>query len=114
MFDIKQNPKAVKDALRQIGAHIQRARKEAFRESREKFASRLGCSPVTLDRIERGEPGVAAIYLLAALQAMQVLGDVVAAASPNLLIATLVPVDFPEELVTQAQRAGDSPDDFQR
>lgn len=97
MFTIKQEPAVVNDCLRQIGAHIQRARKEAFRESREKFAARLGCSPVTLDRMERGEPGVAIIYVLAALQAMQVLGSVVAATSPGLLIATLVPVDFPEE-----------------
>jgi transcriptional regulator with XRE-family HTH domain len=97
MFTIKPEPGLVEEAQRQIGAHIQRARKEAFRESREAFARRLGCSPVTLDRMERGEPGVAFVYILAAMQAMKVLGDVVAASSPKLLIATQVPVDFPAE-----------------
>ena len=87
----------VADALRQIGANIRRGRKEAFRESREAFAKRLGCSPVTLDRIESGEPGVAFIYILAALKAMHNLGDTVKATSPSLLIATQVPVDFPAE-----------------
>ncbi|MEJ6002730.1 hypothetical protein [Paucibacter soli] len=82
-------------SLKQIGLHIQRARKEAFRESREAFSQRLGCAPMTLDRLERGEPGVAAIYLVAALQAMQVLHDAVAATSPALLIATTIPPQFP-------------------
>jgi transcriptional regulator with XRE-family HTH domain len=87
----------VADALAQIGANIQRGRKEAFRESREAFAKRIGCSPPTLDRIERGESGVAAVHLIAALQAMHVLADVVKASSPALLIATQVPVEFPPE-----------------
>lgn len=85
----------VLDSLQEIGANVRRARKEAFRESREAFARRLGCAPMTLDRIENGEPGVAAIYLLAALQAMQVLRDVTVATSPRLLIATLIPAEFP-------------------
>lgn len=86
---------SVLGALREIGANVRRARKEAFRESREVFAKRLGCAPMTLDRIENGEPGVAVVYLLAAMQAMQVLRDVTAATSPGLLIATLIPADFP-------------------
>ena len=87
------------DGLQKLGAHIRRARKEAFRETREAFARRLGCSPMTVDRIENGKPGVAAIYLMAALQAMQVLPDVVDAASPKLLIATLIPVEFPADFL---------------
>jgi hypothetical protein len=85
----------VLDSLRKIGANVRRARKEAFRESREAFARRLGCAPMTLDRIENGEPGVAVIYLFAALQAMHVLRDVEKATSPQLLIATLIPAEFP-------------------
>lgn len=86
---------AVLEGLRQLGAHVKRARKEAFKESRVDFARRLGCSPMTLDRVERGDPGVAAGYLVAALHAMAALHDVVEAASPKLLIATLVPASFP-------------------
>jgi transcriptional regulator with XRE-family HTH domain len=98
MEDINPNPAAeVAEALAQIGANIQRGRKEAFRESREAFAKRIGCSPPTLDRIERGEGGVAAVHLISALQAMHALADVVKASSPGLLIATQVPVDFPPE-----------------
>lgn len=88
-----------KNGLKMLGVHIRRARKEAFKESRNAFARRLGCSPMTVDRIENGEPGVAAIYLMAALQAMQVLPDVVDAASPKLLIATLIPVEFPSDFL---------------
>ena len=107
MFNIKPEPALVDEALRQIGANIQRARKDAFRESREAFARRLGCSPVTLDRMERGEPGVAFVYILAAMQATQALGDVVAASSPKLLIATQMPVDFPADFSTHLPDEGD-------
>lgn len=98
MEDINPNSATeVAEALVQIGTNIQRGRKEAFRESRETFAKRIGCSPPTLDRIERGEGGVAAAHLMSALQAMHALTDVVRASSPGLLIATQVPVDFPAE-----------------
>lgn len=88
--------------LQLIGAHIRRARKEAFRESRQSFASRLGCTPMTLDRIERGDPGVKLIYVAAALDLMGVLHDVVEAASPKVLIATLKPASFPPGFETDA------------
>tara|TARA_B100001105_G_scaffold73718_1_gene58086 strand:- start:785 stop:1105 length:321 start_codon:yes stop_codon:yes gene_type:complete len=98
MEDINPNSATeVAEALVQIGSNIQRGRKEAFRESREAFARRIGCSPPTLDRIERGEGGVAAAHLISALQAMHVLADVVSASSPGLLIATQVPVEFPPD-----------------
>lgn len=83
------------DGLKQIGAHIREARKRAFKESRVDFARRLGCTPVTLDRLEAGDPGVASMYLAAALMAMSVLPDVVNASSPKMLIASLVPITFP-------------------
>lgn len=83
------------EGLRRIGEHVQRARKEAFRESRETFAKRLGCTPTTLDRIERGDPGVKVAYVAAALEVMGALRNVVDAASPELLIATTKPVSFP-------------------
>lgn len=83
------------DGLKKLGEHIRRARKEAFKESRVDFAKRLGCTPPTLDRLESGDPGVATMYLAAALLTMSVLPDVVEAASPKLLIATLVPASFP-------------------
>jgi DNA-binding XRE family transcriptional regulator len=86
---------AITDALVEIGMHVKRARKKAFKESREAFAARIGCSPMTLDRIERGDPGVAVVYLMAALNEMAVLRDVTEAASPKVLIATLLPVSFP-------------------
>lgn len=88
---------AVNDALVKLGIHIRRTRTEAFRESRGTFAKRIGCSPVTLDRMERGEPGVAVVYILAALQASQTLGDVVDASNPKVLISTLMPVSFPTD-----------------
>lgn len=96
MHDINPNLAEETDgALKEIGKNIQRARKEGFRESREVFAKRLGCSPMTLDRIEAGDRGVAVIYLAAALQAMHVLQDVVNVTKPELLIATLIPAQFP-------------------
>ena len=87
--------KATLEGLRRLGAHIHRARKEAFKESRETFAQRLGCTPSTLDRIERGDPGVKVVYLAAALELMQSLHNVVDAASPEVLIASLLPASFP-------------------
>ena len=91
----------VSEGLQALGAHIKRGRKEAFRESRVDFALRLGCSPMTLDRIERGDPGVKVIYLAAALHLMSVLPDVVDAASPKVLIATRVPVLFPAGFIVR-------------
>jgi len=85
----------VNDAMKRVGANVRHARKLAFGETREAFAKRLGCSPITLDRIENGEPGVATIYLFAALQVMRVLPDAVDATSPELLIATRAPLNFP-------------------
>lgn len=87
----------VQDGLKQLGAHVRRARKEAFRESREAFAKRIGCTPVTLDRIEKGDSGVAIGYVFAALQLMYALPAVLEAASPKLLIATQLPADFPAD-----------------
>jgi hypothetical protein len=92
---------STREGLAMLGAHIKKARKEAFKESRVDFAKRLGCVPMTLDRIERGDPGVAVMYLMAALQVMGVLHDVVEAASPKLLIATLVPATFPPGFATE-------------
>lgn len=86
---------AVTEGLQALGAHVKRARKEAFKESRVDFSRRLGCSPMTLDRIERGDPGVKTIYLVAALHMTSVLPDVIDAASPKVLIATLIPAIFP-------------------
>ena len=86
----------VTEALVEIGVNIRRARKEAFHESRQAFAKRLGCSPATLDRLETGKPGVSVAHLLAAMQAMQALQDVVLATSPNILIAIQIPVEFPK------------------
>lgn len=97
MFTINTDPEVVLEGLTQIGANIQKARREAFAESTEAFASRLGCSMETVELIEAGDPGVPVIYVLAALQVMQSLADVVAVTSPKLLIATHVPVDFPAE-----------------
>lgn len=90
-------------ALREIGANIRRARKEGLRMTREKFAEMLGCSPVTLDRIERGDAGVATIYLAAALQATHVLADMAKKSDPTLFIATQIPAEFPADFVA-AQR----------
>jgi transcriptional regulator with XRE-family HTH domain len=81
--------------LRLLGEHIRRARKEGFRESREAFAKRIGCTPPTLDKLENGDPGVSAMYLMAALHVMTVLPDVVNAANPHLFIATSIPATFP-------------------
>lgn len=83
------------DGLKKLGEHVRLARKEAFQESRVDFAKRIGCTPMTLDRIERGDPGVKIIYLVAALDLMGVMHDVVDAASPQVLIATLKPAAFP-------------------
>lgn len=92
-------------SLRQIGANIRRARKEAFKESREDFARRIGCSPMTLDRIERGDPGVAVVYLVSALHVMMVAHEVVDATSPDVLIAAMVPAIFPASFVPTAPAA---------
>lgn len=81
--------------LRILGEHIRRARKEGFRESREAFAKRIGCTPPTLDKLETGDPGVSVMYLMAALHVMTVLPDVVNAANPQLFIATSIPATFP-------------------
>lgn len=53
--------------LAAIGALIKRARKEALGESRESFAKRLGCSVLTLDKIEDGADGVGFGNVVAAL-----------------------------------------------
>ncbi|MCZ8254677.1 MAG: helix-turn-helix transcriptional regulator [Polaromonas sp.] len=76
----------IEAALKKLGQHVHDARKRALRESREVFAKRIGCSPVTLDRIERGDPGVSIGIVMKALEAMRVLDAAVAATSPNLLI----------------------------
>lgn len=86
------------DSLKKLGANIRRARKEAFKESREVFAARIGCSALTLDKLERGEPGVSCGYLMAALHVCTVAHDVVDATSPDPLIATLVPASFPASI----------------
>lgn len=85
----------VVSALTRIGANVKRARKEAFHESRVAFARRIGCAPMTLDRIERGDFGVAAGHLLSALHHISALEDVVDKTNPGLLIAALVPASFP-------------------
>jgi DNA-binding XRE family transcriptional regulator len=77
----------VEAAMKRLGGHVREARKRALRESREAFAKRIGCSPITLDRIERGDPGVSMGMVMRALEVMRVLDSTVAAASPNLLIA---------------------------
>lgn len=94
---------SVNDALVKLGSHIRRTRTEAFRESRGAFAKRIGCSPVTLDRMERGEPGVAIVYVLAALQASQTLDNVVEASNPKVLIATLMPIQFPTDFAAPSR-----------
>ena len=85
-----------REALLEIGANVQLARKDAFRESREVFAKRLGCSVVTLDHIEQGEP-VSSRFLMRALVVIQVARDVVAATSPKLLITMQIPAEFPAD-----------------
>ncbi|MFK4705755.1 transcriptional regulator with XRE-family HTH domain [Roseateles asaccharophilus] len=97
MHEINPNLQEAADvALKQIGRNIQRARKEGFHESREAFAKRIGCAPMTLDRIEAGDRGVAVVYLVAALAAVHVLQDAVNVTKPDLLIATQIPAKFPE------------------
>ena len=77
----------IDSAMQRLGQNVFEARKRALRESREAFAKRIRCSPVTLDRIERGDPGVSMGVVMRALEVMRVLDAAVAATSPNLLIA---------------------------
>lgn len=96
----------VEESMKMLGANIQSARKKAFRESRQDFAKRLGCSPVTLDCLERGEPGVAGQWYFAAFQLMHVLHAVVDVASPELLIATQIPPEFPANFLSGVEQEG--------
>lgn len=74
-------------AMKRLGSQVREARKRALHESRKAFSKRIGCSPITLDRIERGDPGVSMGIVMRALEVMRVLDATVAAASPKLLIA---------------------------
>lgn len=94
----------VVNALVAIGANIQRARKSAFRMSRQRFAQALGCTAITLDRIERGDPGVAAVYYFAALEITRCLSRLVEITDPSALVVSMSPISWPDDA------GGDFPD----
>lgn len=87
----------VSKALASIGANIQQARKSGFRMSRQRFADVLGCTAVTLDRIERGDPGVATVYYFAALEVTRCLSRVVESTDPDALVMSMAPISWPED-----------------
>lgn len=83
--------------LKAIGLLIKRGRKEAFNESRELFSRRLGCSPLTLDKIEDGAEGVGFGLVMAALKVLGAASATLDAVtrSIDLLQMAQHPVSFP-------------------
>jgi transcriptional regulator with XRE-family HTH domain len=88
---------AVAADLVAIGRLIKQARKEALGESREAFAQRMGCSPLTLDKIEAGAAGVGFGHVMAALRLISANEAVVTALerSVDMLQLAQHPVRFP-------------------
>jgi len=84
--------------LQAIGALIKRARRESFGESREAFAARVGCSALTLDRIEEGAGGVGFGHVMAALRLIGSSQAVIVALERNVDMLQLGrrPVSFPD------------------
>lgn len=80
--------KSVEPALLALGAHLRRWREAQPDSSPETWAMSLGCSRVTLWRMEQGKSGIKADYWIAALSQMGVLNDVLRAAEPSLFDAT--------------------------
>lgn len=81
----------------QLGNLIKRARKGCLGLSREAFAERIGCSPVTLDSLEAGAPGVGIGLVMAALELIGADGPAVAAVEARVRMLEIAsrPIDFP-------------------
>jgi transcriptional regulator with XRE-family HTH domain len=90
-------PSADEDRLRALGALIKRARKDVLGLSREAFAARMDCSPLTLDKIECGSPGVGLGHVMAALRTIGAADVLIESIerSVSMLELAAKPVSFP-------------------
>ncbi len=80
-----------------IGQQIRRMREEGFREDREAFALRAGCSPEVVDAIEQGDVAIPSGLLLLMLSMMHTLHGVVDAINPSSMILACGPVSWPTD-----------------
>lgn len=70
------------EALRKLGANIKTARIRR-RITQKELAERMSASPVTVSRLEKGDPSVGLSVLLMALDVMDLVGDIALVASPD-------------------------------
>lgn len=75
----------ISEQLRSIGVLIRRGRKEAWHESRHEFAERLGCTAITLDKLENGDGSVRLDLFMRAMHLL--LADRDVAGSVSILMA---------------------------
>ena len=80
-----------------LGLLIKRARKGCLNLSREAFAERIGCSPVTLDSLEAGAPGVGIGFVMAALELIGADSPVIDAVEARVRMLEIAahPINFP-------------------
>lgn len=94
----KPTPADCADLLKQLGELIRRARKDALGERRETFAERMGCSVVTLDKVESGAEGVGVGHVMSALVLIGAAAPVLEALqrSVDMLQLAQHPLHFPD------------------